>query len=63
MVLIEKVTFEGKSGGAKGASLMDIWAKSIPCKGAAGAKFLRGCVCVGGCMCCVERREWRRCAE
>lgn len=46
MVHIEKVTFEEKSGRGKGASVMDIWAKSIPYSGNSWCKFPKECECV-----------------
>lgn len=61
MVLIEKVTFEEKSGRGKGASVMYIWAKSIPYRGNSWCKFPKS-VSVSECA-CLESREQIRCAD
>lgn len=61
MVLTEKVTYEEKSGRGKGASVMDIWVKSIPFRGNSRCKVPKGCVCV--CARALLDSEEQRCAD
>lgn len=62
MLLLEKVTFEEKSGRGKGVSVMDIWAKRIPYRRNSWCKVPKEsvceCVCERGAEMCRLNRAW-----